>query len=243
MANEAGDMKLLGNFRKLIDLLKSEPTYAPPNSKIATAAMDVQYGAALAAVQDVGSKIAPNKVAISERQSAFDKLPAIVTRSRNVLKASGASKAIIDDAETSLRKVLGRRKSPKVKDNPATPANEASANHSSAQTSFENQVGNYGAYLAILGAVPEYQPNDAALKLTALTTFKTDLQAKNDAVSATFVPLSQARGLRDQLLYLSADNVVDTALLAKAYVAGEFGTNSNVYKQIKGLKFQRRLLS
>jgi len=25
MANEAGDMKLLGNFRKLIDLLKSEP--------------------------------------------------------------------------------------------------------------------------------------------------------------------------------------------------------------------------
>jgi len=242
MANEAGDMKLLGNFSKLIDLLKSEPTYAPPNAKITTTAMETQYAAALAAVQDVGNKIAPNKVAISERQTTYDQLPALVTRSRNVLKASGAAKAVVDDAETSLRKVLGRRKSPKVKDNPATPANEADANHSAAQTSFDNQLGNFGAYLAILGAVPEYQPNDTSLKLPALTSFKADLQAKNDAVSATFVPLSQARGLRDQLLYLSPDNVVDTALLSKAYVAGEFGTNSNVHKQIKGLKFQRRLL-
>jgi hypothetical protein len=46
MANEAGGMKLPGNFRKLIDLLKSEPTYAPPNPKITTAAMETQYAAA-----------------------------------------------------------------------------------------------------------------------------------------------------------------------------------------------------
>ena len=31
MANEAGDMKLLDNYAKLIDFVAAEPNYAPPN--------------------------------------------------------------------------------------------------------------------------------------------------------------------------------------------------------------------
>ena len=54
------------------------------------------------------------------------------------------------------------------------------------------------------------------------------------------MPLSQSRGTRDELLYLNEDCVVNTALLAKAYVAGALGTSSNAYKQIKGLAFRRR---
>lgn len=233
-------MKLLGNYRKLIDFITAESTYAPPNPKLTTAAMEGQYTAALAAVQDCGNKIAPNKLAISERQSAYDKLPAIIPRTRNVLKASGASKAAVANVDTPYRKVLGRRKIAKVKDDPNTTATEATVQHSAAQTSFDNQLANFGAYVAILREIPEYQPNDNSLKLAALTALATDLQAKNNAVSATFVPLSQSRGVRDQLLYLNPDCVVNTALLAKAFVAGELGTNSNVYKQIKGLKFGRK---
>jgi hypothetical protein len=53
------------------------------------------------------------------------------------------------------------------------------------------------------------------------------------------VPLSQARGLRDQLLYQADTSVVNTALLVKEYVKGAFGTQSQLYKQIKGLEFKR----
>ena len=66
-----------------------------------------------------------------------------------------------------------------------------------------------------------------------------NLADMNSNVSTTFVPLGQARGLRDQLLYLNDDSVVNTALLAKAYVKGALGSNSQLH-QIKGLKFTRQ---
>jgi hypothetical protein len=252
MANEAGDMKLLGNYRKLIDFLTAEPTYIPPNPKLTIAALNTQYTAALAAVQDAGDKLGPYKVAIGARQLAYEALSALVMRSRNVLKAAGASRQILDNVETGVRKVLGRRKTAKPKASKAAPAGAAAESntppaetdnsHSASQTSFENQLGNFRGLLAIYASVPDYKPNDASLKLPALTAFADDLHAKNNAVSATFVPLTQARGLRDQLLYLDDDCVVNRALLAKAFVSGELGTKSNVYKQIKGLKFERQHL-
>ena len=54
------------------------------------------------------------------------------------------------------------------------------------------------------------------------------------------MPLSQARGTRDQLLYEAEDSVVNTALLVKAYVSAAFGTSSQIYKQAKALEFRRR---
>jgi len=39
MPTEAGDMKLLGNFRKLIDLLTAEPNYNPANPTIIKTAL------------------------------------------------------------------------------------------------------------------------------------------------------------------------------------------------------------
>ena len=40
MANETGDMKLLGNFRKLIDRVKSDSKYQPTNQVLTVAAME-----------------------------------------------------------------------------------------------------------------------------------------------------------------------------------------------------------
>lgn len=239
MPSEAGDMKLLGNYRKLIDLLLAEPTYAPPNSKITIVALEAHYSASMGAAQNVPIRMGPNKVAITERQLAFDRLPEMVMRPHNVVKASGAAQEVVADLDTSKRKTLGRRKSGKVKDDPSTPQKEANATHSALQTSYENQVGNYRAFLAILAAIAEYKPNDPSLKLPALLAFADELQAKNDGASSTFVPLNQARGVRDRLLYLDDDSVVNRALLVKAYIAGEFGTSSAIYKAVKGLEFKR----
>jgi hypothetical protein len=53
---------------------------------------------------------------------------------------------VVEDAETFIRKLGGGRKSPKLKDDPATPGDESqgSAGSSSAsQMSYDNQVGNF----------------------------------------------------------------------------------------------------
>lgn len=159
-----------------------------------------------------------------------------------MLKASGVSSKVLDDADTFVRKLTGKRKTPKapaVPDNPNTPENEAGANHSASQMSYDNQLGNFAGYVEVLSNVPAYNPNEPDLKVSALKDLSVALKAKNDAVSSTFVPLSQARGVRDNLLYTGADCVVNTAQLVKAYVKGALGTSSQLHKQIKGLKFDK----
>lgn len=242
MPNEAGDMKLLGNFRKLIDHVTADPKYAPTNPALKVIALEAQYTAALAAVQSLADSLAPSKLAINDRQVAFDALGPLVMRSRNLLKASGVSKELLDDAETSVRKILGRKKT-KTKApapvEPGAPPPEDNS-HSASQMSFENQLGNFNAYISILDNVPTYVPAEADVKLPALKSTAADLQAKNNAVSAAFAALSNTRGGRDQVLYQTGDSVVDTALLAKTYVSGALGTSSLLYKQIKGLQFKRQ---
>lgn len=242
MTTEAGDKKLLGNFRKLIDQLSADPNYNPANPKLTKTALETQYATGEAAVLDVATTGASNKLAVTERQLGYDDLGPTAIRSRDFLKSSGASKAVVDDAQTYVRKMTGARNSPvkTAKDDPTTPGDESKASHSASQMSNENRLGNFESYIEILKQVPSYNPNEADLKLTALIGFAASLQTKNQAVNTTFAALSQARGLRDGLLYLNDDSVVNTALLVKAYVRAALGADSQLYKQIKGLEFKRR---
>ena len=199
MSSGTGDMKVLGNFRRLIDQVSADPNYNPSNVTLAKASLETQYAAALAAVEDVATKMAPHKIATGQRIAAFEDMTSLLKRSRNLLKASGAPKEVLDSAETLARKLLGKRKSPKaqpvlpVADKPETPANEAGLNHSTSQMSYDNRLGNLSGYLAILSSATSYQPNEDDLKMTSLKTMAANLRARNDAVSTTFTPLSQAR--------------------------------------------------
>jgi hypothetical protein len=239
MPTESGDNKLIGNFRKLIDEVSAEAAYNPANDKLKTTTLEAQYAAADAAVSAVASARAPHKLAITDRESAFAGLRGLAVRSRNFLKASGAPQGVIDDAETYIRKLGGGRKSPKVKDDPATPGDESKGSSSASQLSYDNQIGNFESYIELLKNVPAYNPNEADLKVTALTALAASLTAKSNAVSTTSAAVDQARGTRDQLLYLNEDSIINTALLVKAYVQAALGSPSQLFKKIKPLKFSR----
>jgi hypothetical protein len=239
MASESGDMKLLGNFSKLIELVSLNPDYNPANPALPVPALKIKKAAGLAAVTDVGAKEAAHKAVINDRQYLFEGVPGLMTRSLNMLKASGATRKILDDAKTVARKVTGQRKTPKVKDDPNTPANEGTKTHSVSQQSYEGIVGNVGDYVAIVATVASHTPNEADLTIAGMTALVTKLKAKNDEVNAAFAALSVARALRDRLLYLDDDCIVNIALLVKAYVRAAFGTDSQFFKSVKGIEFKR----
>lgn len=239
MPTESGDQKLLGNYRQLIDLVSADANYNPANPDITKAALAPHYTAARGALDDVAAKNAPSKRAINDRQEAFDSLSGLMRRSFAMLKASGASKGKLEDAQTFLRKITGARKSPRIKDNPATPEVEGEKQHSASQMSHENRVGNVAAFVSILAHTPLYNPHENGLKVSSLQALVADLDAKNNAVSLAYVPLSQARGVRDGMLYLNEDCVAKRAALVKAYVQAAFGRDSQLFKQIKGLDFRR----
>jgi hypothetical protein len=240
MTTEAGDMKLMGNFRELIDWVAADPDYKPSNDAIKVAALETQYAAGLSAVKDVPIKQGPHKDAANALREAFDPLSAKARRIRNVAKASGASDDTLANMETPLRKVVGERKSEKIKDDPKTPEDESKKQHSASQMSDENRIGNFRAILALLPNVRGYKPNEEELTLPALNAYADELEAKKNATNTTFVPLSQARAKRDQLLYENEDCIVNIALLVKAYVKGALGAGSHLNKNIKGIAFNRR---
>ena len=239
MANEAGDMKILGNFSKLIELVSVNADYNPANPALSVASLNTRKTAGSTAVSDVGAKQAPSKAAINDRQAEFDDMRPVVTRSGNMLRASTADRLIRDDVKTLQRKIAGSRKLPKLKDDSKTPQNEAATSQSASQQGYDNLLGSYESMIELLATVPEYAPNEADLTMASLRARATTLRAKNDAVNSTFAPLSAARGVRDQLLYTNDDCIVNTALQVKAYVRAAFGPNSQLFKSIKGLEFKR----
>jgi hypothetical protein len=232
-------MKLLGNFSRLIELVSVNSDYNPANLSLQIPALNRQKTAASTAISAVGAQQAPFKAAVNDRQTEFDEMRPVVTRVGNMLLASGADQLIRDDVRTLQRKISGSRKSPKVKDDPNTPQNEAAASQSASQQGYDNLVGNFEALVALLATVPSYSPNEPDLTIASLEARAASLRAKNDAVNSTFAPLSAARGVRDALLYTNDDSLVNTALQVKAYVRAAFGSTSQLYKSIKGLEFKR----
>jgi len=219
MANESGDSKLLGNFSKLIELVSVNADYNPANPALKVPSLNTKKATGYAAVSDVGTTQAPHKAAVNDRQGVFEDLRPVVRRSGNMLRASSADQRIQGDVRTLQRKISGSRKSPKVKNYPNTPQNEAAASQSASQQGYDNLAGNFDNIVALLATVPAYAPNEpASLRARAGT-----LRAKNDAVNSTFAPLSAARGVRDGLLYTNDDCIVNTALQVKAYVRAAFG--------------------
>lgn len=239
MASESGDQKLLGNLRKLIDFVSADPNYNPANEKISKPALETLYTSGQAATANKNTKEAPYKVAVNNRQEKFAEAAPRMGSAHRMAKASGAGKAILADLDTSRRKLSGQRKAKAPKNDPNMPGDEAAVTHSTSQRSYDNQVGHVNTFLALLGNIPTYNPNEDELKLTALQAFAAELRATNEAVSTTFVPLGRARADRDDVLYTGDDSVVKIAQLVKAYVSAAFGTKSPLYTQIKSLQFKQ----
>ena len=101
---ETGDMKILGNFRRMIDLIKADALYNPSNALLVIGKLEQKLAASIISVDDIGVKIAPSKFVINDRQTAYAETVLLVRGSRNLLKASGASQKTLADADTFSRK-------------------------------------------------------------------------------------------------------------------------------------------
>ena len=178
------------------------------------------------------------------REAAFAALNPRITRVHGVAKASGASKQVIDDLNTFKRKLNAKRK-PKSKAgaavaaDAATPQPKAEREHSSSQLSYDNLVGHVSGYFGVLRNLPSYNPNEADLKLPALHAFADDLRARNDAVSSTFVPLSQARGLTRSIALSSRQQRREHRVAGEGIRQRRLRHSEPTLQQIKGLEFKR----
>lgn len=239
--SETGHAKNVANFEKLVAETSAFGTaFNPSKAALKQAELNAQLATARAAIAAVNSAEPAYKNAVSARDAAFAPLGKLITRINNALKASDTTTQEDESALTLVRKLQGRRATAKkTEDEKKAAAAEGKeiVEISSSQMSFDSRLDNFDRLIKLLSSIPAYAPNEADLRVEALTALYNDLKAKNTAVINAETPLSTARIARNEILYKQNTGIVDISVDVKNYVKSVFGATSPQYKLISNLKF------
>lgn len=239
--SETGHAKNVANFEKLVAETSAFGTaFNPSKAALKLAELNSQLVTARAAIAAVNSAEPAYKNAVSARDVAFAPLGKLITRVNNALKASDTTVQEDESALTLVRKLQGRRATAKkTEDEKKAAAAEGKEiiEISSSQMSYDSRLENFDRLIKLLTSIPAYAPNEAELKVAALTALYNDLKAKNMAVINAEIPLSTARIARNEVLYKQNTGIVDISVDVKNYVKSVFGATSPQYKLISNLKF------
>ena len=240
--SETGHSKNVANMDVLASFtLGYGPAYNPTKNSIKTDALLGISSSAKKALADLNLVLPVYSNAVAERDVAFTPLSKLATRILNSLKATDASTQVIDNAKTLVRKIQGVRATPKK-----TPeqkkalevAGKEVVEISSSQVSFNSRMESLDKLIKLLTNIPLYAPNETELTIGSLTTLYINLREKNSAVLSAAIPLSNARLMRNNVLYKTDTGLVDTAMDAKFYIKSLFGATSPEYKQVSKLEFR-----
>jgi hypothetical protein len=237
---ETGHTKNLANFEKLVSFVSAYGTeYKPTKTSISPEALQTLLSESRRALSDVNLAFPAYSNAVAARDVAFKPLNKLATRVINALRAVDTSQQVDDNVRTLTRRIQGVRAKPRMSEEKKT-ALEAEGKiiveHSATQNGFDNRLENLDRLIKLLSSIPLYNPNENDLKVENLTVLHQDLTAKNTAVIAAYVPLSNVRITRNIYFYKPDTGLVDTAIAVKAYVKSIFGSDSPKFLQVSGLK-------
>lgn len=241
--SETGHATNVANFEDLISFCTGYgAAYNPSKAALQLTALNQQLAAAQAALQAVKTAKTAYDNATNAREIAFKPLKPLCTKIINALAATDAVQQTIDDARTILNKIQGRRaKAVEVPDAAALAAGtEPVKTSSTSQQSFDKLIDHTQQLAELLTAEPNYLPNENELKTATLSAMLTDLRARNTSVINAVTAVSNARIARDQVLYGETTGVTDTAMAIKQYVKSIFGATSPQFKQVSGLRFNKK---
>ena len=182
------------------------------------------------------------KNAVANRQSAFTPLSKLITRVMNAAIVTMSKEEEIEHVRSLVRKIQGRRAKAKKSEEELQAlalVGKETKNISASRMSYDNRIDSLDKLIKLLSSNTLYKPNETELKLTSLTNLFKQLTDANALVLQATVPLSNARLVRNGVLYLGEDCLVTVALESKTYIKSLFGVGSPQYKQISKLSFKK----
>lgn len=237
--SEQGHVKNVANFGRYISyIIGYGADYNPSIQLIELVELQAKQTDFQAAIDSVTPKSAAETLAVNERQVGHDDLQKLTPRLLAAADASTADQLFSSDVRSIVRKLQGRRTTPKIKDDPNTPVDESKQSVSASQMSYDNQIGFFSELIDLLKANADYKPNETELKTVSLEARLADLQAKNQAVVTATAQAKTARNARDAMLYNHPQGVKELADLIKKYVKSLYGAGSPQLKQLQALKFK-----
>jgi hypothetical protein len=238
---ETGHAKNVANFEQLfIKCTSYNESFNPSNPAIQLPALQNTLSLGKDCIASVNGAEGVLSNAIASRSIAFKPFSKLITRISNSVKASGAPQQAVDQIMNLIRKLQGRRATPKMTDEEKQAALDAGkeiVEISSSQMSFDSNLNNFDKLIKLLVTVPQYAPNESELTISALTEYYEDLTTKNMVVINASTTLKNLLITRNELLYKDITGMVNVANSAKIYIKSVFGATSPQFKQVSSLKF------
>lgn len=236
--SETGHAKNVANFQTLITFVEGYGTaYNPSKSTLKIGALNTLLADAQRKLADVIPLNTAYNNVVNDRIIEFSTLKPLATRVINALQATDANKETIKDAKTINRKMQGGRVSKPLQ--PVDPNATAPKTISSSQQSYDQQIQHFTSLIELLTAESTYTPNETDLTIANLNAKKEELKAKNNAIAAAYISVSNARIARNVTLYNIETGIVATASDIKKYIKSVFGANSAQYNQVSGLQINK----
>lgn len=235
--SETGHAKNVANFETLIANCRGySENYNPSNNDLSLDALSTLHRESKTEVNQVKVVKAPFDEVEGRRMLAFKPYKSLGTKIIGALSGSGAPISVIQDAETINRRMQGRR-APGSK--PTLKEDGSSGDRNSvSQQSYDLKIDHIEKMIELLSIETRYTPNEVALRVVNLTTYKEHLQGLNSDVKNAYVIYSTALNIRNRKLYTPETGLVARAMAVKKYVKSIYGTSAPEYKVVSKLVFK-----
>lgn len=240
--SEKGHAKFMESFDRLIAVDATlDPLKLNAPAALTSAALASLRTAAVAGHAKVGESKANWRTVALLRQTDADKLDSMATQAVALLESRGVSAETVEDARSYVRKLRGDRKTAAVKDNPLTlDVDESDGNISNSQQSNAAKISTFGELIDYLEAQSEYADvTTDGFKIVELRDFADTLQAKHNASIIAATTLETDRADRNGTFYTNDDSVLNRAKRYKKLVFGVYGGNSDEYRMVSEIPFQK----
>lgn len=237
--SEVGHAKNIANLNLLnTNIASLGAIYNPSNPKLLLSNLQSIYSSAFNQQESVNNLVAPYSIAVDEREIIFKPLNRELTKLRKAYKATDGVTAVqLEDFMTIVRKLKGVKKTGTTA---STNPEEAQTMHSTSQMSYDQRTNNLDLLISLLQNTTNYSPNEIEYQIATYQAKKTEMLVKTQAVADAYIPLNNARSLRNATLYNNDENLVDIANKAKDYLFTILDANSAQYKAIAKIKFKKR---
>jgi hypothetical protein len=236
--SEKGHAKNIANANLLNSFITElGNTYNPSNPNLKLSNLQTIYNNSFSQQEAVNNLVAPYSVAVDNREIIFAPVSKKITKLRRAYKATeGVSQSQLEDFMTVARKLKGIRK---INNAPTTDSSVEQTQHSTSQMSYDQRTNNMDLLISLLQNTPNYSPNEVEYQVATLQNEKAQMLQATQNVANTYIPLNNARSTRNNTMYLTNDNLVDTFNKAKDYLFTILDSNSVQYKAISKIKFKK----
>lgn len=243
--NETGHARNVASFEDLVIIVKSlGAAYNPVAAAIQVNVLENLKIELRQHLQTVNDKNAVYRDKIYAKQNEMEKMSAMTTRILGMMTGLGMDSKIINQAKSIAKKIRGGGGKKKNGEPPSEATTSESTptegkKVSASQMSFDQRLQNFSKLTALVASQAKYQPNETEMKTSSLQSYIETLQNLNQVATSAEQELTMARQQRDALLYEEIKGAVVLAQQTKAYIKGAFGSKSNEYNRVSGIKFTK----